>query len=162
MQTVLQGTTVSTAASAINVPQKTTWRLCKWKVKRGSKPGRETVLTVEEDAALMSYLVYMAERGYPLAWTKCSGNANRFILKQGQASTGGIIFVNDTGTLNSVCVEVRSDKLNCSQAECLHPEVVGEYLETLWKLRNAEPDKSDRKMFFLPSDMICSLSTPVK
>ena len=88
-------------------------------------------------------------------------NVNRFILKQGQASTGGIIFVNDT--LNSLCVEVRSDKnIIVAKVECLNPEVLGEYLETLWKLRNAEPDKSDRKMFLLPSDMICSLSTPVK
>lgn len=69
------------------------------------------MLTVEEDAALMSYLMYMAEQEFPLtqtvtmafAWaiSKHSGIA---ILKQGQASTCGVIFVSDI--LDLLCVEV--------------------------------------------------------
>ena len=60
----------------------------KGRVKHGTKPGPDTVLTVEEDAALVSYLVYMAEQGFPLTQTmtmafaraisKRSGTANRF------------------------------------------------------------------------------------
>ena len=88
MQAVAQGTPVSTAASAFNVPQKTLDDCVKGRVKHETKPGPDTGLTVEEDAAFVSYLMYMAEQGFTLtqtvtmafAWaiSKRSGTANRF------------------------------------------------------------------------------------
>ena len=57
MEAVSQGTAVSTAAKAFNVPRKTLNDRVKGRVKHGTKPGPDTVLTEEEEAALMSYLV---------------------------------------------------------------------------------------------------------
>ena len=64
IEAVSQGTAVSTAAKAFNVPLKTLDDHIKGRVKHGMKLGPDTVLTEEEEAALMSYLVYMAQRGY--------------------------------------------------------------------------------------------------
>ena len=66
MEAVSQGTAVSTAAKAFNVPQKTLDDRVKGRIKHGTKPGPDTVLTEEEEAAFMSYLVYMDQRGFPL------------------------------------------------------------------------------------------------
>ena len=65
MEAVSQGTAVSTAAKAFNVPRKMLDDRVKGRVKHGTKPGPDTVLTEEEEAVLMSYLVYMAQRGFP-------------------------------------------------------------------------------------------------
>ena len=72
MEAVSQGTAVSTAAKAFNVPRKLLDDCVKGRVKHGTKPGPDTVLTEEEEAALMSYLVYMAQRGFPLTRTMTS------------------------------------------------------------------------------------------
>ena len=60
MEAVSQGTAVSTAAKAFNVPRTTLDDRIKGRVKHGKKLGPDTVLTEEEEAALMSYLVFMA------------------------------------------------------------------------------------------------------
>ena len=78
MEAVSQGMAVSTAAKPFNVPQKTLDDRVKGRVKHGTKPRPDTVLTEKEEAALMSYLVYMAQRGFPLTRTMtmafCLGN----------------------------------------------------------------------------------------
>jgi hypothetical protein len=90
---VSQGTAVSTAAVAFDVPRKTLDDRVKGRVKHGTKPGPDTVLTAGEEDALMSYLIYMAERGFPLtrtvtmafAWAiaKRSGTADCFNPESG-------------------------------------------------------------------------------
>ena len=77
-----------TAAATFDVPRKTLDDRVKGRVKHGTKPGPNTVLTLEEENALMSYLVYMANCGFPLtrtmvkafAWAiaKRLGNDGRF------------------------------------------------------------------------------------
>ena len=79
---------ICAAANQFKVPRKTLDDRIKGKVKHGTKPGPSTILTAEEEDALVSYLIYMAQHGFPLtrtmtkafAWgiAKRSGNDNRF------------------------------------------------------------------------------------
>ena len=78
---------VTQAATTYNVPRKTLDDRVKGRVVHGMNPGRDTVLSPTEEKALCNYLVYMAERGFPLtrsmlafAWAiaLCSGNGSCF------------------------------------------------------------------------------------
>ena len=72
------------ASLKCNVPCKT----LEDRVENGSHPGVKTALTKTEEDGLVSYLIYMAQRGFPLtrtmvkafAWAiaKRSGNDHRF------------------------------------------------------------------------------------
>ena len=81
----------SVKSKALTVTQATTTynidNGVKGRVVHGMNPGRDTVLSLMEDKALCNYLVYMAERGFPLtcsmmafAWAiaLCSGNGSCF------------------------------------------------------------------------------------
>ena len=63
------GLSVSAAASRFSVPRKTLDDRVKGRVKHCSKPGVSTVLSSTEEDALESYLIYMANRGFPLTRT---------------------------------------------------------------------------------------------
>ena len=161
MEAVSQGTAVSTAAKAFNVPRKTLNDRVKGRVKHGTKPGPDTVLTEEEEAALMSYLVYMAQRGFPLtrtmtmafAWAiaKRAGNAERFNSDLGPGKHWWSNFCKRHPRLTLQ----KSDKLDRSCAECLNPKVVEEYFDLLDKvltdsnLKNAQYNCDET---FLPLD----------
>ena len=60
--------TAATAAT-FDVPRKTLDDRVKGRVKHGVKPGPNTVLTLEKGNALVSYLVHMANCGFPLTCT---------------------------------------------------------------------------------------------
>ena len=80
--------TIYSAAAKFKVPRKTLDDRVKGLVRHGTNPGPCTALTREQEDALVSYLFYMAERGYPLTRTmvkaygwaiaKKSGNGDRF------------------------------------------------------------------------------------
>ena len=53
--------TASTSISSYNVPRKTLDDRVKNRVVHGTKPGRGTVLTCEEEEGLCNYLIYMAQ-----------------------------------------------------------------------------------------------------
>ena len=86
-------TTISGAANHFHVPRKTLDDRIKGHVEHGSKPGRNPVLSAGEGDALVVYLLYMADLGYPLARTmvkafawalaKRSGNGDRFNAETG-------------------------------------------------------------------------------
>jgi len=61
--------TISAAASKLKVPCKTPDDHIKGRVQHGTAPGPSTVLTAEEEDALQSYLIYMAQHGFPLTRT---------------------------------------------------------------------------------------------
>ena len=61
--------TVTAAATTFSVPRKTLDDRVKGLVIHGKKPGVSTVLTAKEEASLISYLLYMAKRGFPLTKT---------------------------------------------------------------------------------------------
>ena len=164
LEAVSQGTAVSTAAKAFNVPRKTLDDHVKGRVQHGTKPGTDTVLTEEEEAALMSYLVYMAQRGFPLtrtmtmafAWAiaKRAGNAERFNPDLGPGKHWWSNFCKRHPRLTLR----KSDKLDRSCAECLNPEVVGESFDLLDKiltdnnLKDAQRQIYNCDETFLPLD----------
>ena len=140
METVSKGEmSVSRAAAAFSVPRKTLDDRVKGRVEHGTKPGRSTVLTEQEEKALCSYLIYMAERGFPLtrrmvmafAWAIAlrSGNGDRFNPELGPGEHWWINFHKRHPEISLRKV----DKLERSRAECLDPEVVKEYFEKLEK-----------------------------
>lgn len=61
--------TISAAASKFKVPRKTLDDRIKGRVQHGTAPGPSTVLSAEEEDALQSYLIYMAQHGFPLTRT---------------------------------------------------------------------------------------------
>ena len=109
----------------------------KGRVKHGTTPGPSTVLTAEEEDALQSYLIYMAQRGFPLtrtmtkafAWAiaKRSGKADRFNPEYGPSEHW---WVNIRKRHPKLTLRT-TDKLERSRAEALSPEIVKEYFETL-------------------------------
>jgi hypothetical protein len=61
-----EGLTVLQASALYSVPRKTLDdRVKKW-VVHGTKTGRGTVLSTEEEKGLCNYFVYMAQREFPL------------------------------------------------------------------------------------------------
>ncbi len=87
---------ISAAAKMFNVPRKTLDDRVKGHIKHGSKPGVCTALTFIQEKSLVNYLLYMAERGFPLTRTmvkafalaiaKRSGCAYRFNEELGLSS----------------------------------------------------------------------------
>ena len=83
-----EGQSVRMASIRCKVPRKTLEARVKGRVEHGCKPGPKTALTKSEEESLVSYLVYIAQRGFPLtrtmvkafAWAieKRSGSDNRF------------------------------------------------------------------------------------
>ena len=61
--------TISAASKHFHVPQKTLDDVIKDHVEHGSMPGRNPVLSAVEEDALVVYLLYMADRGFPLIRT---------------------------------------------------------------------------------------------
>ena len=163
MEAVSQGTAVSTATKTFNVPRKTLDDRVKGMVKHGTKPGPDTVLNEEEEAALMSYLVYMAQRGFPLtrtmtmafAWAiaKRAGNAERFNPDLGPGKHWWSNFCKRHPRLTLR----KSDKLNRTCAECLNPEVVEEYFDLLDKVLTDSNRKNAPRQIYNCDETFLSL-----
>ena len=138
MKKVAEGITVSAAARMCAVPRRTLDDRVKGRVVHGSLPGPSTVLTKEEEDALVSYLIYMAERGFPLtmkmvlafAWAIAlrTGSADRF-SPNGPSKHWWKNFKDRHPKLSLR----KTDSLERSRAEALSPEVVNEYFNMLEK-----------------------------
>ena len=78
----------------------------KGKVVHGTKPGRSTILSSEEEEALCNYLLYVAERGFPLtrrmvmafAWVMAKRNGKAHLLNPELGPGMRLTFVRDTQT----------------------------------------------------------------
>ena len=66
MDRVKKGLTVSAAARMCAVPRQTLDDRIKGRVCHGTSLGLSTVLSCDEEASLVSYVLYMADRGFPL------------------------------------------------------------------------------------------------
>ena len=131
--------TIYKAAAHFKVPRKTLDDRIKGRVKHGTNPGPSTVLSASEEASLVSYLVYMANRGFPLtrtmvkafAWAvaKRSGKSDRFSAEYGP---GEHWWFNFKRRHPEVTLR-RTDMLERTRAEALNPDVVTEYFEHLGK-----------------------------
>ena len=78
--------TVAQAATMYNVPRKMFDDRVKGQVAHGTNPGRDTVLSATEEKALCNYLVYMAERGFPLTHSMVMAFAWAIALRSGKGS----------------------------------------------------------------------------
>ena len=106
-------------------------------VSHGKKPGRTTILTPEEGESLTQYLLYMAERGFPLtrtmvkafAWAiaKRSGNDARFSPEQGPSEHWWQLYRKRHPNI----VLRKSDSLERTRAEAFNEVIVTEYFEIL-------------------------------
>ena len=125
--------TISAAAKMFNVPRKTLDDRVKGRVKHGSKPGVSTALTFVQEKSLVNYLLYMAERGFPLTHTmvkafalaiaKRSGCAYRFNEELGPSDHWWQLFKRR----HPVITLRKADSLERSQAEHLQEDVTKEY-----------------------------------
>ena len=118
--------TVTAAATTFSVPRKTLDDRVKDLVIHGKKPGVSTVLTAKEEASLVSYLLYMAKRSFPLtkafAWAiaKRSGTDGRFHPEFGPGEHWWVLFKKH----HPILTLRKSDNLEHSRAEALNPEIV--------------------------------------
>ena len=122
---------------SVKLPRKTLDDRIRGNVSHGKKPGRTTILTPEEEESLTQYLLYMAERGFPLtrmmvkafAWAiaKCSGNDARFSPEQGPSEHWWQLFRKRHPNI----VLRKSDSLERTRAEAFNEVIVTEYFEIL-------------------------------
>ena len=98
--------TITAAATQFSVPRKTLDDRIQGRVTHGSKPGVSTALTSIEEESLVSYLIYMANRGFPLTRTMVIGQLQRdvehvidLILSMDQGKSGGLC--SNSGTLTT-------------------------------------------------------------
>ena len=115
------------AAKSFGVPRKTLDDRMKGKVRHGTKPGATTVLSMAEEESLANYLVYMAERGFPLtrtmvkafAWAiaKRAGKSDHFHAEYGPGNHWWALFK----THHPQLVLRRTDSLERYRAEYLNP-----------------------------------------
>ena len=129
--------TVSASSRVFKVPRKTLDDRIRGNVSHGKKPGRTTILTPEEEESLTQYLLYMAERGFPLtrtmvkafAWAiaKRSGNDARFSPEQGLSEHWWQLYRKRHPNI----VLRKSDSLERTRAEAFNEVIVTEYFEIL-------------------------------
>ena len=152
------------AAKSFSVPRKTLDDRIKGKVRHGTKPGVTTVLSMAEEKFLANYLVYMAEKGFPLtrtmakafAWAiaKRTGKSDRFHTEYGPGDHWWALFK----TRHPQLALRRTDSLERYRAEYLNPGIVREYFNLLEKtLSENNLLRSPRQIYncdetFLPLD----------
>ena len=136
MEKVKEGMKVSVAGRICGVPRRTLDDRMKGRVRHGTCPGPSTALSKEEEDSLVSYVLYMADRGFPLtkrmilafAWAIAikMGKASRF-SKNGPSKQWWIKFKarHRNITLRKV------DNLERCRAEALSVEVVNNYFNLL-------------------------------
>ena len=139
MEKVEEGVPVSAAARMFNVPRRTLDDRMKGHVSHGTLPGPSTVLSKEQEDALMTYLVYMAEHGFPLtrkmvmafAWAIAlrSGASERF-SQNGPSNHWWLNFKRRHPNLTLRKV----DTLDRSRAQSLNADVIKEYFDLLGKV----------------------------
>ena len=125
-----EGKMVAAAAKQHSVPRKILDDRIKGRVTHGSNPGPSAVLTAREEDALASYLLYMAERGFPLtsnmaqtfAWAASmhSGTSDHFNEETGP----GKYWWGNFRTRHPELTLRTADNLELSQASALTKEVV--------------------------------------
>ena len=132
--------TISAAAIKFSVPRNTLDDRIKGRIKHGSKPGVSTALSLFEEDSLVSYLIYMENRGFPLtrtmvktfAWSiaKRCGMSNRFNSEYGPGEKWWVSFRQRHPQL----ALRHCDSLERSRAEALSPAIVNEYYDLLYSV----------------------------
>jgi len=130
--------TVSAAARKYYVPRRTLEDRVKGRIQHGKNPSPSTVLSKEEEDALVAYLVHTAKQRFPLtpkmttafAWAIAirAGKADRF-SKAGPSKNWFTCFRKRYPQLSLRKV----DNLERTRAEALNPEVVSNYFDLVEK-----------------------------
>ena len=139
----------------------------KGRVQHGTNPGPNTALTTEEESALEAYLLYMAERGFPLttkmaqafAWAIAfrSGTQGRFNESTGP---GKHWWQNFKARHPSLRLRT-ADYLERSRASALNREVIDNYFACLKTILESNSQMgAPRQLFncdetFLPLNFSC-------
>ena len=141
MEAVKEGQSVSGAAKQFGVPRRTLDDRVKGRVEHGTHPGPKSVLSAEEERGLVSYLVHMAQRGFPLTPKMTMAFAWAIAAKSGKKSR-----FSDAGPSHHWWADFRKrhpeltlrkmDKLDRSRAENLTDEVVSDYFNSLENVLN--------------------------
>ena len=83
LSSVREGMSINQASQLYSIPRMTLSDRIKHKVKPNCKVGRPTSLSDEEEATLVRYVEYMAERRYPITRDQVIGLAWSIALKNG-------------------------------------------------------------------------------
>lgn len=120
----------------------------------GTKPGRCTILTEDEEKALCVYLFSVAEKGFPLtrrmvmayAWEIARRNGKDHLFNP-EVGPGIHWWVNFRKRHPDISLR-RVDTLERSRAQCLDPVVVEQYFQLLKKtLNDNDLMKSPRRIY---------------
>ena len=132
---------ITAAATQFSVPRKTLDDRIKGRVTHCSKPGVSTALTSIEEESLVSYLIYMANRGFPLtgtmvkafAWSiaKRCGTCDQFNTEYGPGEKWWTLFKQRHPQLALLRFRSDSDSDNndvsiCTICGCNEPEGLGD------------------------------------
>ena len=129
----------SAIARKYDVPRRSLTDRVSGRVKHGKKPGPPTAVSEDGEKALVSYLQYMAARGFPLTPKMVRAYAWAIALREGTASR----FPAEGPSANWFTrfrrrhpqLSLRKmDNLERSRAECLSKETVTRYFFTLNEL----------------------------
>lgn len=129
---------VRSVAKKFSVSRRTLQDRVSGRVSHGNRPGPKTVLSKEEEDALCTYLIYMAEHGFLLTPKMVMAFAWAIAIRSGKSSG-----FSSSGPTKRWWLGFRRrhpkllrkvDKLERSRAECLSPEIVREYFELLKRL----------------------------
>ena len=122
---------------AARVPRKSLDDRVKGRVQHGTNPGLNTALTTEEESALEAYLLYMAERGFPLTTKMAQAFAWAIAFRSGtqgcfNESTGPGKHWWQNFKARHPSLRLRTaDNLERSRASALNREVVDNYFACL-------------------------------
>lgn len=153
--------TAYAAAKKYDVPRRTLDDRLKGRVQHGTNPGPLTVLTKEEEASLVAYLLHMAQHGFPLtptmtkafAWAIaiCYGKGDRF----SEVGLSMHWWTNFRRRHPELTLR-KMDNLERSRAECLTPEVVNDHFNLLEKILSES--SSDLGKYIIVMKLSCHLT----
>lgn len=131
--------TAYAAAKKYDVPRRTLDDRLKGRVQHGTNPGPLTVLTKEEEASLVAYLLHMAQHGFPLTPTMTKAFAWAIAIRYGKGDRFSEVGLSMHWWTNfrrrhPELTLRKMDNLERSRAECLTPEVVNDHFNLLEKI----------------------------
>ena len=174
MESVQQGESVRGASIKFNLPRTTLEDRVKGRRMHGCKPGPQTALSKSKEDSLVSYLVFMAQRGFPLTHTmvkafvwavaKRNGNDKRFNGELGPSEHWWTNFKKRHPGLSLR----KPDSLQRDRAEAYNETIGTEYFNLFVKTLDENQIKNNPRQIyncdesFLPLDYTRERAVPLK
>ena len=118
-----------TAAKKYNVPRKSLENRVKGRVTHGVKPGPTTILSSEDEGALVEYIKFMCSRGFPMTKKICKAYAWAIAKCHAGSHTS---FKSEKWCHPKFALR-KADTLDCGRARMANQSVVREYFSLLEK-----------------------------